>query len=109
GKQSRDFTYIDNVILANYLAATVQGIQHEVVNVANGESQTVLYLVETLNKILGKKIQPKLLPVRAGDVFKTEADISHITKVLKYKPTVSFEQGLEKTVAYFQKKYKNGK
>ncbi|MDZ4243090.1 MAG: NAD-dependent epimerase/dehydratase family protein, partial [Candidatus Omnitrophota bacterium] len=103
GKQSRDFTYIENVISANYLAATTPGIKHEVVNVANGKSQTVLYLIEALNKIIGKNIQPKLLPVRAGDVFRTEADISKITRVLKYKPVVEFEEGLKRTVDYFRK------
>ena len=104
GKQSRDFTYIENVVSANFLGATTPGIKHEVVNVANGASQTVLYLVEALNKIIGKNIQPKLLPLRAGDVFKTEADITKITKVLKYKPSVSFEEGLKKTVEYFKSK-----
>jgi nucleoside-diphosphate-sugar epimerase len=105
GKQSRDFTYIENVISANFLAMTTPGIKHEVVNVANGKSQTVLYLVEAINKILGKDIQPKLLPVRAGDVFKTEADIAKITRVLKYKPAVSFEEGIKKTVDHFQGVY----
>ena len=104
GKQSRDFTSIENVVSANFLGATTPGIKHEVVNVANGASQTVLYLVEALNKIIGKNIQPKLLPLRAGDVFKTEADITKITKVLKYKPSVSFEEGLKKTVEYFKSK-----
>jgi nucleoside-diphosphate-sugar epimerase len=101
GKQSRDFTYIDNVVSANYLAAATPGIKHEVVNVANGQSQTVLYLVEAINKIVGKNIQPKFLPVRPGDVFKTEADISKISNVLKYKPSVNFEEGLKRTVDYF--------
>lgn len=105
GKQSRDFTYIDNVISANFLAATVPGIKHEVVNVANGQDQTVLYLVEALNKIFGKNIEPEFLPVRAGDVFKTNADISKIKEKLGYKPLVEFEEGLEKTVEFFKKKY----
>jgi len=102
GKQSRDFTYIENVISANYLAATTPGIKHEAVNVAIGESNTVLHLVEVLNKIIGKKIEPKLLPVRAGDVFRTEADITKVCKVLNYKPLVGFEEGLKRTVGYFK-------
>ena len=105
GKQSRDFTYIENVVSANFLGATTPGIKHEVVNVGNGKSQTVLYLVQALNKIIGKNIQPKLLPIRAGDVFKTEADIAKITNVLKYKPSVSFEEGLKRTVDYFKDVY----
>jgi len=66
GKQSRDFTYIDNVIAANILSATTPGIKHEIFNVASGNDKTVLELAEALNKIIGKNIQPKLLPVRAG-------------------------------------------
>ena len=103
GKQSRDFTYIDNVVSANILAATAPGIKHEVLNVANGADHTVLELVAILNKIIGKNIQPKFLPVRAGDVFKTNADITKVSKKIGYKPSVSFEEGLRKTVEYWRK------
>jgi nucleoside-diphosphate-sugar epimerase len=102
GKQSRDFTYIDNVVEANILAVTTPGIKHEVLNVANGKDNTVLQLVELLNKIIGKSIEPKLLPVRAGDVFRTLADITKIKKVLNFEPKVSFEEGLRRTVAWFK-------
>lgn len=102
GKQSRDFTYIDNVVQANILAMTTVGIKHEIFNVANGKDNTVLGLVNLLNKIIGKNIQPKFLPVRAGDVFKTLADISKIRSKLGYKDPISFEKGLRKTVEYFR-------
>lgn len=104
GKQSRDFTYIDNVVSANFLAMTVPGIKHEVVNVANGRATTVLEIVETVNKILGKKVAPKFLPVRKGDVFKTHADISKVQAKIGYKPLVNFEEGMKRTVAYWQAK-----
>ncbi|MDD5680050.1 MAG: hypothetical protein PHI59_02285, partial [Candidatus Omnitrophica bacterium] len=65
--------------------------------------QTVLYLVEALNKIIGKKIEPKLLPVRAGDVFRTSADISKIKTILGFEPKVNFEEGLRRTVEWFKK------
>lgn len=104
GKQSRDFTYIDNVVQANILAATTPGIKHEVFNVANGKDTTVLQIVDSLNKIIGKNIQPKLLPIRAGDVFRTLADISKIKKMLKFEPLVDFDEGLKRTVAYFKAK-----
>jgi len=103
GKQSRDFTFIDNVVQANLLAATTQGIKHEVFNVANGKDNTVLELVNLLNKIIGKDIKPLFMPIRAGDVFRTNADISKIKKILSYKPKFSFEEGLRKTVDYFRK------
>jgi UDP-N-acetylglucosamine/UDP-N-acetyl-alpha-D-glucosaminouronate 4-epimerase len=105
GLQSRDFTYIQNVISANILAATTPGIKHEVFNVANGQENTVLGLVAALNKILDKNIQPKLLPIRAGDVFKTSADISKISQKINYKPLVNFEEGLKLTVEYFKQKW----
>lgn len=104
GKQSRDFTYIDNVVQANILAATTPGIKHEVFNVANGRDNTVLELVAQLNKIIGKTIQPKFLPIRPGDVFRTLADITKIKKILNFKLTVSFEEGLKRTVEYFKTK-----
>lgn len=100
GKQSRDFTYIDNVVEANILAMTKAGIKHEVFNVANGKDNTVLKIVEYLNKIIGKKIQPKHLPVRVGDVFRTCADISKIKSKLGFKSAVCFEDGLKRTVEY---------
>src|SRR3990167_4461930 len=102
GKQSRDFTYIDNVVQANILAATTPGIKHEVFNVANGKDNTVLELVDALNKIIGKNIEPKFLPVRAGDVFRTLADVSKIKAKLSYEPKVSFDKGLRKTVEYYE-------
>ena len=123
GLQSRDFTYIDNIVEANILAvaggeapglqigrgvftATKQGgaASHEVFNVANGKDNTVLELVNLLNKIIGKEIKPELLPVRAGDVFRTLADISKIKEKLGFNPKVNFEQGIEKTVEYFKNK-----
>jgi nucleoside-diphosphate-sugar epimerase len=105
GKQSRDFTYIQNVISANILSATTGGIKHEVFNVANGRDNTVLELVASLNHIIGKNIAPKFLPLRAGDVFRTSADISKITRMINYRPVVNFEDGLKLTVEYFKKKF----
>jgi nucleoside-diphosphate-sugar epimerase len=122
GKQSRDFTYVENVVEANILAATTpmrQGLSHpvyndvngavpkavpcHVFNVACGQENSVLDLVDTINKILGKSIKPILGPVRAGDVFRTLADISKIKKLLGYRPAVNFEEGLRKTIEWFRK------
>jgi len=106
GKQSRDFTFIENVVSANILAATTPGIKHRVFNVANGKDHSVLELVDALNKIMGKDIKPELLPVRAGDVFRTSADISNIQEGLGFKSLVNFEEGLTKTVEFFKNKNK---
>lgn len=117
GKQSRDFIYIDNVVQANILAMTKGTVPvgssagqtgnrprvfHEVFNVANGKDNTVLELTNLLNKIIGKNIQPKFLPVRVGDVFRTSADISKIKRKLGYTAKVDFEEGLKRTVEYFR-------
>jgi nucleoside-diphosphate-sugar epimerase len=103
GKQSRDFTYIENVISANILAATTPSLKHEVFNVGNGYDNTVLELVDAINHITGKNITPQFLPIRPGDVMRTCADISKIQGMLKYKPSVSFEEGLKRTVEYLNK------
>jgi len=112
GLQSRDFTYIENVVQANILSATTpmsydlspttsRGTFHEVFNVAGGSDNTILNLVDTLNKITKKSIKPTHGPVRQGDVFRTCADITKIQKNLGYKPSMTFEEGLRKTVEFF--------
>jgi len=105
GHQSRDLVYIENVISANLLAATTPGIKHEIFNVGNGYDNSVLELVNVINRIVGKSIQPKFLPVRAGDVYRTNADISKIQKILKYQVLVTFEEGLKRTIGYLKDKF----
>ena len=105
GKQSRDFTYIDNVVNANIIAATTPGLKHEVFNAAVGREYTVLDIVGGINKILGKNVQPKFLPVRAGDIFRSNSDISNMQKKTAYRPVVGFEEGLQYTVDYFRKQW----
>jgi len=102
GRQSRDFTYIDNVVEANILAAVTPNIKCDVFNIANGRDNTVLGLVNILNEIIGKSITPEFRPVRQGDVFRTLADISKAQKILGYQTKVGFREGLEKTVEYFK-------
>ena len=97
GKQSRDFTFIDNVVNANILAATAPGVSGETFNIACGDSSSVMDIVRGIEKILGKKIKVKHEPPRAGDVRKTKADISKAKRMLKYKPGISFNEGLEQT------------
>jgi nucleoside-diphosphate-sugar epimerase len=102
GKQSRDFTYIDNVVEANLLACKNKNFKGEVFNVASGKDYTVLNLVETLNKIMRKNIKPVFLDPRPGDVFRTLADLSQAKGKLGFRPRVDFLKGLKLTVEYFR-------
>lgn len=102
GRQSRDFTYIDNVVEANLLAAKKQKLKGEVFNIASSKDYSVLELVNILNKLMRKKIKPIFLKPRPGDVFKTLADISRAKRILGFKPKVDFVQGLKLTVDYFR-------
>lgn len=107
GKQSRDFTYIDNVVLANILACTAKNAGGEYINVATGERTSVLEIFNKICKILGKSIKPKFGPRRPGDVKHTQADILKAKRLLNYKPQVDFDEGLEKTVKWFLKEFKS--
>jgi len=103
GKQSRDFTYIDNVVQANLLATTAKNVAGEVFNIANGKDNTVLGLIDVLNKIIGKSIKPEFKPIRKGDVFRTLADISKAKKLLGFSQKIGFEQGIKRTVEFFKR------
>jgi len=103
GKQSRDFTYIDNVVRANLLALSAKHLHGEVVNVACGSRISLNQLVKMLKQIFGSKISPMYSKPREGDVKHSLADISRARKVLSYKPLVDFEAGLRRTVDYFLK------
>ncbi|MFC1577218.1 SDR family oxidoreductase [Candidatus Omnitrophota bacterium] len=102
GKQSRDFTYVGNVVEANLKACIMPNASGEVINVACGESVSVLDIVKSLNKILGKSLKPEFAPKRLGDVRTTYADINKLKKILNVGSLVRFEDGLRKTVAWFQ-------
>lgn len=102
GRQSRDFTYIDNVVEANLLAAQKENLKTGVFNVASGKDYSILDLVKYLNKIMDKDIKPELLKPRPGDVFKTLADLSRTKKILGFSPKIDFAEGLKLTVKYFQ-------
>ncbi|MGH9891824.1 MAG: SDR family oxidoreductase, partial [bacterium] len=97
GLQSRDFTYIDNVVQANIsAAATKQGIG-EAFNVASGEAYSLLDLISALSKIIGRDLPRQHTPSRKGDVRHTLADTAKARRLLGYDPRIAFEQGLRKT------------
>lgn len=102
GRQSRDFTYVKNVVQANLLAAYKKTLRGEVINIASGRDYTVLDLVRILGKIMGRELRPVFLQKRPGDVFRTLADLSRARKVLGFKPEVNFVEGLRITCAYFK-------
>ncbi len=103
GKQSRDFTYIANVVQANILATKVKRTNGEAYNVACNERYTVLQIAEAIAKVLEKKLEYNFLPTRKGDVRHTLADISAIKKNLGYSPKVRFMDGMKITVNSFIK------
>jgi nucleoside-diphosphate-sugar epimerase len=103
GEQTRDFTYVENVIAAN-LAACAAGKQAlgESVNIAGGDRISLLDLIATINKIAGKSIAPVFAPPRPGDIRDSQADITKAAKLLDWKPGLSFQAGLEKAVAWYR-------
>jgi len=101
GEQTRDFTFVENVVDANLLAAQAEGLAGEVINVATGNSYSINYVIAELNRILGKQVQPKYEPPRPGDVRHSLADISLAMALLEYEPRVSFEQGLARTAEWY--------
>jgi UDP-glucose 4-epimerase len=101
GRQSRDFTYVANAVQALIKAAEAPGISGKVYNVGTGRNVTVLDLVTHLNRLLGTKLEPKHGPSRAGDVRHSRADISRARRDLGYEPTVTFEEGLERTLRWY--------
>ncbi|MBN1405945.1 MAG: SDR family oxidoreductase [Candidatus Omnitrophica bacterium] len=102
GKQSRDFTYVLNVVHANLKAAVTKGISGSVFNIGCGSSISVLEIVNILSEILGKDLKPEYAPKRQGDTRKTYADITKMVKILGIKPKVRLKEGLEKTVSWFK-------
>ena len=103
GKQSRDFTYVDNVAEATIMASQVAGVgAGEGFNIALGEEHTLLDLLEQLNKIIGTNIKPDFKPKRAGDVYKTYADSSKAERMLGWKGKVNFAEGLRRSVEWFR-------
>ena len=107
GEQTRDFTYVDNAVQANIRAmfATNDAAYGEAYNIAVGEQFSVNHLYNSIRELLGIDHQPTHVEARAGDIRNSLADISKAEKLLGYKPTFNFPEGLKKTVEYFQLKH----
>jgi UDP-glucose 4-epimerase len=97
GEQSRDFTYVDNVVDANMLALETPGIGGEIFNVGCGERITVNRIVEALGDLLGQELRPEYREPRPGDMRHTQADLRLVGERLGYRPAIGFAEGLART------------
>jgi nucleoside-diphosphate-sugar epimerase len=102
GEQSRDFTYVGNVIDATVRAGDAAGASGEIFNVAAGSPASVNLIADTIGEILGKPVERRHLPSRAGDIRNSWADLSKAERVLGYVPRVALAEGLRATVDFLR-------
>lgn len=107
GHQSRDFTYVTNVVHGNLLAADAANVAGRVFNLANGRATSLLELIARLNELLDTKIEPLHSPPRAGDIRESLADITAARESLGYEPQVDFEEGLRRSIDYYRELVKS--
>ncbi|MDX1947030.1 MAG: SDR family oxidoreductase [Pirellulaceae bacterium] len=99
GRQTRDFTYVENVVAANLLAAQRPRVAGRVFNVGSGQATSLLDLLAVINRLAGTAIEPRFAPPRAGDVRDSLADISQARELLGYEPHIDLLTGLAATLA----------
>ena len=102
GLQSRDFTFVKNVVEANLLACKTPGVAGEVFNIACGDRITLNSMLQQINKITGKDVAPIYGDPRKGDIKHSQADITRAKERLGYQPKVSFEDGLRSTIEWYR-------
>jgi len=102
GEQTRDFTYVSNVVDGVLRACEAPGASGEVINVATGGRISLNQLFRTMRRMIGASVEPKYAEPRAGDVQDSQADIAKASRLLGYEPTVSFEDGLQRTVDWYR-------
>jgi len=102
GSQSRDFTYVENVVQGNLAAAERPEAVGRVMNVACGKQYSLLQLVESVNRVLGTTIEPIFADWRAGDVRESLADITAARQYLGYEPVIDFDEGLRRSIDYYK-------
>ena len=100
GEQTRDFTYVANVVDGVLRACTAEGASGEVINVATGGRISLNELLRTMNRIVGSDIAPTYGAPRAGDVRDSQADITKARQLLGYEPIVQLEEGLRSTLEW---------
>ena len=101
GEQTRDFVFVKDVVRANIKA--MQSDVSGIFNIGSGKSYTVNQLVQTLNKIMDKNLQPKYLEEREGDIVHSYSSIEKANQKLGFRPSIDFEEGLRQTVEWFKK------
>jgi UDP-glucose 4-epimerase len=101
GRQTRDFTYVDDAVDANLLAIRVANAAGSVYNVGSGHAVSLLELLGELERLTGRSAEPVHEPPRAGDVRDTHADLSRANAELDYRPAVAFDTGLARAVAHY--------
>jgi nucleoside-diphosphate-sugar epimerase len=104
GEQSRDFTFVKNVVEANIIAAESGAVGGESINIACGERLTVNALLAALNDVLGTDVKPVYADPRPGDIKHSTADVGKARRLMDYTPSVSFMDGLRETVAWYKKR-----
>ena len=102
GQQSRDFTYVANVVHGNLLAADAPDASGKVINMANGRSISLLEMLATLNEQLGTNVEANFEPARTGDILESLADITLAREVLGYETQVGFEEGIRRSIEYYR-------
>ena len=102
GEQSRDFTYIDNVVHANLLAARTEQTRGDVINIACGRAITVNAIIELINQVVGKEVKPNYADPRPGDVKHSLADITRAQDLIHFDPIVPFDEGLRKAIEWYR-------
>ena len=105
GEQTRDFTFIENVVDETLRACEAPGASGMMFNGGTGVRITLNQVLKLLGKITGKDVKAKYVPPRAGDIRDSQADISLARKVLGYEPRVGFEEGLQRTWAWYKSAY----
>ena len=106
GNMYRDFTYIDDIVQGiEDIIFSIPKSLYKIYNIGNNKPEKLMYFVETLEKIIGKEAKKEFLPMQAGDVYQTYADISDLTNDFDFKPNTSIEEGMRKFIDWYKEYY----
>ncbi len=105
GKMTRDFTFVEDIV-KGVLGALKKPQLGEVYNLGRGKQEPLIHMIELIEKSLGKTAKKKMMPIQAGDVEITSADISKAQKDLGYQPTVSIDEGIPRFIEWYKKVHK---